>query len=115
MLHLLHAPRMDQDGAGSVESLKRAMHNRRPESATSGFFQVTPVSTRPRVRMVWWAVCIVGFIIGLVGVHVRQRLACSHNAPWAPGWLPIIGNSLQFLKHRNNFLDYVSRDIACVW
>ena len=64
--------------------------------------------------MLWWAVCLVAFVVGLVVVHVRQRLACSHNAPWAPGWLPIIGNSLQFLKHRHNFLDYVREGSACV-
>ena len=48
-----------------------------------------------------------GVVAFLLYLHWKQMRSSSRNAPWAPGWLPIIGNTVALLKNFDSFHDYV--------
>ena len=48
-----------------------------------------------------------GVVVLLAYLHWRQMRKTSKNIPWAPGWLPIIGNTIALIKNFNSFHDYV--------
>ena len=51
-----------------------------------------------------------GVVVLLAYLHWRQMRSASKNTPWAPGWLPIIGNTIALIKaikNFNSFHDYV--------
>ena len=50
-----------------------------------------------------------GVVVLLTYLHWWQMRSASKNTPWAPGWLPIIGNTIAIISNIKEIYDYVSK------
>ena len=58
-------------------------------------------------RMLDITLVLGGVVVVLLLVHWKQMKSSSRNAPWAPGWLPIIGNTITIISNIKHIFDYV--------